>query len=423
MSRNSQPEATGITPGADWLSAGSSILPFVASHIGGGTKAAAWIARGLVAYQLWKFLAPKFARKDPESTIIEFSGSQEAYAWAHRWASLQKIDYPGRSYEALLWSPNGLDSPQAATCGAHDNEGSDNLELVPQGPFNVHWRGLKILVEKTQSDAQEDSRRSFWQHLTLHVPTKDKKTLADLLNDIRTTGQRPTRTIPWVYVWHYGWNRVRPCPSARRVVLPGNTYTHLREDLDTFLNSQEWYESVGIPWRRGYLLHGIPGAGKGSTVQTLAGEFGRHIHCLSLAHISVDELGRAVQSSSDGFLLIEDVDCAFGEGREQKNVRGITFSDLLNALDGVATPDGRIVFMTTNHLHRLDPALIRPGRVDYTVEFSCATAGQINALATRFEIAQPERQKFSDEWSREGVSMATVQQRLIAWSARFAKQD
>ena len=42
----------------------------------------------------------------------------------------------------------------------------------------------------------------------------------------------------------------------------------------------------------------------------------------------------------------------------------VTFSGLLNCLDGVASTEARILFMTTNYLERLDPALIRPGRVD-----------------------------------------------------------
>lgn len=65
-------------------------------------------------------------------------------------------------------------------------------------------------------------------------------------------------------------------------------------------------------------------------------------------------------------LLLEDIDAALG--RPVADEKGgvyhspLTFSGLLNALDGVAASEGRLVFMTTNHLNRLDPALIRPGR-------------------------------------------------------------
>lgn len=74
-------------------------------------------------------------------------------------------------------------------------------------------------------------------------------------------------------------------------------------------------------------------------------------------------------------LLLEDVDAAFVD-RQAEIPRGYTradahlllsYSGLLNALDGVMSSDAQLVFMTTNHKQMLDPALIRPGRVDVQV--------------------------------------------------------
>ncbi len=84
-------------------------------------------------------------------------------------------------------------------------------------------------------------------------------------------------------------------------------------------------------------------------------------------------------------LLIEDIDCVFRDrkGTEDKQNK-ITFSGLLNALDGVAAAEGRILFATTNHLERLDPALIRPGRIDRQVEIGFATTEQLRRMFVRF---------------------------------------
>lgn len=62
----------------------------------------------------------------------------------------------------------------------------------------------------------------------------------------------------------------------------------------------------------------------------------------------------------------------------------ITFSGLLNALDGVASAEERIIFLTTNHVENLDPALIRPGRVDLKEYFGDATETQIRGMFSRF---------------------------------------
>ena len=62
----------------------------------------------------------------------------------------------------------------------------------------------------------------------------------------------------------------------------------------------------------------------------------------------------------------------------------MTFSGLLNALDGVASAEERIIFLTTNHVERLDEALVRPGRVDMTVRLGEVTRYQVGCLWDRF---------------------------------------
>ena len=79
-------------------------------------------------------------------------------------------------------------------------------------------------------------------------------------------------------------------------------------------------------------------------------------------------------------LLIEDVDCVFKSERTTTEQTGVTLSGLLNALDGVSSREGRVLFLTTNHPERLDPALVRPGRVDRKVELGHATPDQARRL-------------------------------------------
>lgn len=87
-------------------------------------------------------------------------------------------------------------------------------------------------------------------------------------------------------------------------------------------------------------------------------------------------------------LLLEDADAAF-RNRRQVDTDGygganVTFSGLLNALDGVAAGEERIAFLTTNHIDQLDEALIRPGRVDMTVRIGEATRHQAAEMWDRF---------------------------------------
>jgi len=196
-------------------------------------------------------------------------------------------------------------------------------------------------------------------------------------------------------------------------------------DANEFLDGEDWYIEAGIPHRRGYLLYGPPGTGKTSTVYAVAGELGLEIYSLSLAsnlsvssisdpyldsleHDSIDDpfLQRAVSSiPKHSLLLIEDIDCAFPsreevEEREEQRTQlynglspppfmmphqsKVTLSGLLNMIDGVNSEDGKLFFATTNHIDRLDPALLRPGRIDKKIQYKMATKKQAWALYRRF---------------------------------------
>ena len=91
----------------------------------------------------------------------------------------------------------------------------------------------------------------------------------------------------------------------------------------------------------------------------------------------------------------------------------VTFSGLLNTLDGVASTEERIVFMTTNFLNRLDPALIRPGRVDFKHKIGYADSNQVERMFRRFYPDEPcsSVRRFTDgiEALKHPKSMAQLQ--------------
>jgi chaperone BCS1 len=247
--------------------------------------------------------------------------------------------------------------------------------------------------------------------LTLRVQSRDPEVSLALLSAISEAGCSKKET-PKVFVFHWNWVSTRPCPTGRAAILPDGEYSALARDLRDFLEAESWYREVGLPYRRGYLLHGIPGSGKTTTVAAIAGDFGFNVCVISLNSHDDASLLEAVRiRPANSLLLLEDIDCAF-EKRENKDGKELSFSGLLNVLDGVATPDGSIVFMTTNRRGKLDQALIRPGRVDKEVEFKTARPEQIAELTRRFSRNGPGDVPVSD-WAAENISMATVQERLI----------
>ncbi|KAM4067001.1 ATPase family associated with various cellular activities (AAA) domain-containing protein [Hirsutella rhossiliensis] len=131
--------------------------------------------------------------------------------------------------------------------------------------------------------------------------------------------------------------------------------------------------------------------GKSSFIQALAGELDFSVAMINLSEMGMtdDKLAYLLTKlPKRSLLLLEDADAAF-VNRRQRDADGysgasVTFSGLLNALDGVAAGEERIAFLTTNHVDRLDPALIRPGRVDMMLRIGDATRFQAARMWDRF---------------------------------------
>ncbi|TYJ10268.1 hypothetical protein E1A91_A11G196100v1 [Gossypium mustelinum] len=183
---------------------------------------------------------------------------------------------------------------------------------------------------------------------------------------------------------------------------------HLKEfimkDLDSFVERKEFFENVGRAWKRGYLLYGPPGTGKSSLVAAIANYMRYDVYDLQFQSVRNDsDLRRILTSTTNrSILLIEDIDCGTKVSHNRTKVKekgeeeeeddedrdeikrpfsidpGVTLSGLLNFIDGLWSSCGneRIIIFTTNHKEKLDPALLRPGRMDVHIYMGyCSPAG------------------------------------------------
>ena len=215
------------------------------------------------------------------------------------------------------------------------------------------------------------------------------------------------------------------------VYLPKTQKKAIIDDIANFLNPSTIadYKLLGITHKRVYMLEGKPGTGKTSLVTALASHFKFNIAIVSFTPKMTDiDLIRALRSVNDDkddpdddkcFVLFEDMDCIFKERKshdESKNL--LTFSGLLNALDGTSTPENQIYFITTNHMNNLDSALIRPGRVDFFMHFDNAIKEQIDSIYQNFTKADKiQTDKFYDELVYLNIKVTTslLQQYLLKY--------
>ncbi|CAN7121528.1 unnamed protein product [Brassica rapa subsp. narinosa] len=171
------------------------------------------------------------------------------------------------------------------------------------------------------------------------------------------------------------------------------------DDLDRFIRRKEFYKRVGKAWKRGYLLYGPPGTGKSSLVAAMANYLRFDVYDLQLASVMRDaDLRRLLLATRNrSILVIEDIDCAVDlpnrlekqpvDGKNRGETQGpLTLSGLLNFIDGLwsSCGDERIIIFTTNHKDRLDPALLRPGRMDMHIYMGHCSFQGFKTLASNY---------------------------------------
>lgn len=218
-----------------------------------------------------------------------------------------------------------------------------------------------------------------------------------------------------------GYKRSRPPKS---VILKDGQLEAIVRDMRDFVgkDTKSWYEAHGLPHRRSYLFHGPPGCGKTSTIRMIAGMF--RLNACFLSFTSSDFSNQVLQDAlaslpRRALLVLEDVDVLFNEDRKSETTSALTFSGMLNAIDGLISVDGVISIFTTNRIEKLDAALIRGGRVDRRFEFVHPNHKQMCALFLSFYEDAPREvaERFADSvlsrQETEARSIATLQQHFI----------
>ena len=313
---------------------------------------------------------------------------------------------------------------------------NERIAMVPAPGKHWFWYGgrlFEVWFSRTENTRERNGRRL--ESLTFRTLGRNRAFLEHFVADVVRCHIKRQGVQSYLYMYDDGWNYVEgyaPRGLASVVLQPGEK-EHLLEDVAQFRRSKERYEQLGVPYHRGYLFYGPPGTGKTSLVSALAAHFALSIYVVNLGDFNDRSLLSAVnQVPANSVLLFEDIDCMRGsQAREEKddakngfpNVAakesaspaGVTLSGLLNVLDGFHAPSGVLFVMTTNHVEKLDPALLRAGRIDYKLYLGKASDQQKAELYRRFFPDASERtaREFV-EASCSAETMAEFQGLLLA---------
>jgi chaperone BCS1 len=323
----------------------------------------------------------------------------------------------------------------------------DEAALIPApGKHRFWYCGRPFWVWFSRKDETQGWTPRRLESLTFRTIGRDPKFLKQFVEEVVACHKRKIKLASYLYHYSDGWKYVHAYTPRvlDSVILKPGEKEHLVEDIRTFRASRERYRRLGVPYHRGYLLYGPPGTGKTSLVSALGAKFGMSIYAVNLTELNDRTLKLAISSApANSIILFEDIDCMKAGNRRPETGEltvkaiqmtgnekadpadrfGVTLSGLLNVVDGFHAPENVLFVMTTNKIEALDPALLRPGRIDYKLFLGKAAHVQKIELYRRFfpEVSQDEASQFVETHLAE--TMAEFQGLLLSLEQEQSRSE
>ncbi|XP_057447558.1 AAA-ATPase ASD, mitochondrial-like [Lotus japonicus] len=306
----------------------------------------------------------------------------------------------------------------------------DNEEITDEFKGVKLWWAAHYSINKSQSFSfypSSDEKRFF--RLTFHKRYRDLittsyiqhvldegKKIASRNRQLKLYTNNPSND--WSRYKSTKWSHIHFEHPARfeTLAMDPKKKEEIINDLDVFRDGKEYYAKVGKAWKRGYLLYGPPGTGKSTMIAAMANFMNYDVYDLELTAVKENtELKKLlIETSSKSIIVIEDIDCSIdltGQRKKKKKEKDedededekpknpakkaeeeekkgskVTLSGLLNFIDGIWSACGgeRIIIFTTNFVDKLDPALIRRGRMDMHIEMSYCSYEAFKVLAKNY---------------------------------------
>ncbi|KAM0938095.1 putative AAA+ ATPase domain, ATPase, AAA-type, core, AAA-type ATPase domain-containing protein [Dioscorea sansibarensis] len=301
--------------------------------------------------------------------------------------------------------------------------------ICTQMSENIPRRSNKAKFRMLDMEGDTDPLRCL--ELTCNIKHKDKAfdVYLPFIIDRWITIKNKGRTLKLFINERKSWSPVNLHHPAtfETIAMDAEVKQTVMEDLTKFVQSKDYYKSIGKAWKRGYLLYGPPGTGKSSLVAAMANFLKYDIYDLELTEVKNNlSLRRLlVGTSSQSIIVVEDIDCSItmnnrgstpAKNSDDDN-ETVTLSGLLNFVDGLWSSCGeeKIIVFTTNYKERLDPALLRPGRMDMHIHMGYCSPCAFRTLALNYHNVDdhPLFEKIEALLKDAEVTPATIAEELM----------
>ncbi|KAJ4951435.1 hypothetical protein NE237_028267 [Protea cynaroides] len=266
------------------------------------------------------------------------------------------------------------------------------LQLDPNQTVNDTFLGARVSWKnETSSDGTNISRtfvlkirkkdkrriiRPYLQHIhsvtdEIEQRRKEVKLYTNAETEHRNGGGR-WKSVPFTH------------PSTLdTVAMDSDLKNKVKSDLESFLKSKQYYHRLGRVWKRSYLMYGPSGTGKSSFVAAMAKFLCYDVYDVDLSKVFDDSDLKMLllQTTDRSVIVIEDLDRFLGE-----KSTAVSLSGVLNFMDGIFSCCGeeRVMVFTMTSKEHIDPAILRPGRIDVHIHFPLCDFPAFKTLANNY---------------------------------------
>ena len=274
-----------------------------------------------------------------------------------------------------------------------ESDGTTMYCRLDDGIHNLRYRKWNIMLS-IQSKAAGNGRPHYVRMYTVITYDMDPEFIKSFERDMVRHRNALLKILPdspnlLAYKDYYESNSPFTywikCPvmAKRRlntIYIPMEKKKMLVDSINQFFKSKEYYHKHGIPWNFKILLYGPPGTGKSSIVKMIASEWNRNLYEISggkngkyipdsLSSCDSTEVNHPLYSISDidkypQLINEPEIDLNAADAKDEKMQWKQVFNNMINALDGITSGEGKVIVMTTNHIDKFSETFLRPGRID-----------------------------------------------------------
>lgn len=342
--------------------------------------------------------------------------------------SLTVTNYNSTYYNILLWIGTKYKNKNfrylKLTNGRWGEDKKSTLSIGIGTHFirykNNFWTVQLVKEEGNQTSADKE-------YITITKIGRSKKVFVDFLEEIKEYQDDVTSTKVYKFNDNWEYARSQSKRSLDTIFIEKEKKDALTQRLTDFIKKEDWYMNNGIPYQLGVLLYGPPGTGKTSLIKAIASYLNYPIYSIQTSKmLKIEDAFEAL--SEKCVVVVEDIDCqnathSRDSGTALENVQPTLFknknndifsaiglSEILNALDGVCATNGRILIATTNHIEKLDAALLRPGRFDLKIKVDYVSQETFTMFIDKFYPGTD----ISTVTIRNNITIASLQDLLIS---------